>query len=263
MRVCLSSRQIPQYLKKADEIKVAYRDRDSIFDLIEEYPAATIVLDCNTDNIDWKMLEKYKILAKNRFIVCVNSINALRQANACGLRRYFGYPVSSFWELQALKTFDVEYILLDMELFFQMTNVKSYGIKIRAIPNLAYNDALPHQDGICGQWIRPEDLNGCYAEYIDTIEFADCDIKKEQALYRIYMEEKTWTTDLGIIITNLNVNVTNRMLTDALGPTRLNCNQKCLKGGHCKVCYHEFFLANTERITEYKAEVYPDIEKNI
>ena len=46
------------------------------------------------------------------------------------------------------------------------------------MPNVAYYAFIPREDGVCGSWIRPEDLN-LYEPFIDVIEFEDCDVKKE------------------------------------------------------------------------------------
>lgn len=45
MKVCLSSRQSPAYLKKADEIKVEFRDRNSLPDIFDAYPEANVILE--------------------------------------------------------------------------------------------------------------------------------------------------------------------------------------------------------------------------
>jgi hypothetical protein len=52
------------------------------------------------------------------------------------------------------------------------------GIKLRVVPNISYYAFIPRDNGVCGSWIRPEDLE-LYEPYIETIEFEDCDIKKE------------------------------------------------------------------------------------
>ena len=39
MKFCLRNRQIGEYLQKADEIKMEYRDHKSIPDEFEKYPA--------------------------------------------------------------------------------------------------------------------------------------------------------------------------------------------------------------------------------
>jgi hypothetical protein len=45
MKVCLSSRQSPAYLERADEIKVEFRDRRSLPDLFDAYPNAYVILE--------------------------------------------------------------------------------------------------------------------------------------------------------------------------------------------------------------------------
>ena len=89
----------------------------------------------------------------------------------------------------ALKELGACYIKLDAPLFFNLPKVKKIGIPIRAVPNVAYDDNIDRIDGVCGTWIRPEDIDA-YGQYIDTVEFGDCDQKKEQAMYRIYAEDK-------------------------------------------------------------------------
>ena len=55
MKYCLSSRNQRDYLSKADEIKVEYRDRKEIPDLFERYPEATIILQCffYEEDLEW------------------------------------------------------------------------------------------------------------------------------------------------------------------------------------------------------------------
>ena len=50
MKFCLRNRQIEEYLQKADEIKMEYRDYKSIPDLFEKYPLT---------KQDKKLLEEY------------------------------------------------------------------------------------------------------------------------------------------------------------------------------------------------------------
>lgn len=251
MKFCLNSRQTAEYLQKADEIKVEYRDIDSIFDLIEKYNK-TIILDCfNIKDINWKKVEQYNKLAKNNFIICVGSIEQMRVAHTLGIKRYLGFPISSFYELNCLEIFDPEYILLDTELFFRMSIVKRFGKKIRVIPNLAYNDNLPHGNGIFGTWIRPEDLESIYGEYIDAVEFADCDQSKEQALFRIYAEQKEWRQPLKLIVTNLDADGVNRLISSEVSEKRLNCEHKCQQKGSCRICERAFLLANVDAVKEY------------
>ena len=52
MKYCLSSRQSAEYLQKADEIKVLYRDIEQIYDLMDKYENKNIILNI----IYWKSL---------------------------------------------------------------------------------------------------------------------------------------------------------------------------------------------------------------
>lgn len=262
MKYCLSSRQTSSYLEKADEIKVEYRDRESILDLVEKYPNKRYILDCyDVEELDWSAIENYNILTKNNLVLCVPMVDMIRTANAIGVKSYYGFAIENFWELNAFLNLGVEYVKLGMGLFFQMDRVKMAvdNTKIRAVPNLAYNDNLPHKDGVCGQWIRPEDLCTIYEPYIDVVEFADCDRDKEQALYRVYAEEHEWRSDLQALITNLNYPGVNRMILEEVAKTRLNCNQKCQYGG-CHICQRNLDLANPERLRQYVETVKLPIE---
>ena len=56
MKVCLSGRQDRKFLKKADEIKLEYRDRRIIPDYTRDYPGVHIIIelvDIADEEIDW------------------------------------------------------------------------------------------------------------------------------------------------------------------------------------------------------------------
>ena len=172
-----------------------------------------------------------------------------------GLEYYLGYPVVSFFELDALKKLGVCYVRLDNELFFQLDKVKICGVPVRAVPNVAYIDGLRRENGILGTWIRPEDIESIYGEYITAIEFEDCDRAKEQALFRIYAENHEWRGPLETIITNLNADGVNRMIPEEFSRIRTTCAQRCLKGGVCRICERTLTLANPDLISAYRDEV--------
>ena len=72
MKFSMSSRQSAEYLRKTDEIKVQWRDRNIIPDLFEKYPQATINLtryfQDSDKEIDWKQIENFNILSQGRFV---------------------------------------------------------------------------------------------------------------------------------------------------------------------------------------------------
>lgn len=190
MKVCLSSRQNAMYLKKANEIKVRFRDRKVIPDLAEEYPQATIILQQGADDVlDKKECEKYRILTRDKFIICLSDLDYADLCKDMNIPFYWGFAVQSYYQLSALKDLGVCYVRLDAPLFFDLDSVAKMNVPIRAVPNVAYNDGLKRTNGVNGTWIRPEDLK-LYENYIDTIEFERCNQIQEQGLYRIYMEQQ-------------------------------------------------------------------------
>lgn len=133
--------------------------------------------------------------------------------------------VTSFYELQALKELEVSYVLIGAPLIFNLDAVKNTNIPIRAIPHIAYEPYLPHKNGICGGWIRPEDVSA-YEKYITVFEFrASKNLEKEATLYHIYGERGTWDGNLNLLIDNLNFNFDNRALYDEenFAIRRMNC----------------------------------------
>ena len=142
------------------------------------------------------------------------------------------------------------YARLDAPLFFDLPRVKEVGVPIRIVPNVAYIDGLDRIDGVCGTWVRPEDMDA-YAEYVDAVEFEDCDQKKEAAMYRIYAEDKNWPTDLGLLITNLNHTGTNRMIRSDASQSRISCGQRCQENNSCRLCYRMLDIANPDMVKKY------------
>lgn len=255
MKCCLSSEQTMEYLSKADEIKVEYRHRKNIINLVEKYPEAHIVLDMSKYNgiIDWSEIKRYKILAKDKFYIGLNNLLDVDLCKENEIQFFWNFPVTSFWELRAMKDLGASYAYIEAPLTHDMENVAAIGLPIRFIPNIAYYAIVPRENGVCGSWVRPEDL-ALYEPYIDIIEFEDCDIKKEQALYRIYMEQHVWSGDLGLIITNLNYPGVNRMIPPELAEHRIKCQQKCMVDSKCKLCYRYLDLANPDILRPYKKD---------
>lgn len=257
MKFCLSSRQSPAYLAKADEIKVAQRDHKVIPELATKYPNADIVLEWRSTgdaSITREKIVEYHNISNQKLIVCIDNINPEIDAffNDHNIRYYWGYEVGSTYELQSLKDFyNVCYVRVTGPLFFQQDLLAKFGIPVRATPNIAHFNYLPHKDGINGCWIRPEDLDK-YEPVIAAVEFEDANRDKEQALFRIYAEQKEWPGKLSYLITNLNADCTNRMLPPEFTEYRKNCGQRCTAFGACRLCYNYFRLADPELLRPFK-----------
>ena len=77
MKYCVSSRVGKSTLKKANEIKFAYRDRKAIPDYFEEYPEADIILQCSfLDDVDWEEIKTLNILGRGHFILCLSKFKS-------------------------------------------------------------------------------------------------------------------------------------------------------------------------------------------
>lgn len=256
MKFSMSSRQSAEYLQKADEIKVQWRDRNIIPDLFEKYPNATVNLtryfqDSVDNEIDWSQINTFHILGQGKFILGLTMTNEMIEAKARQYSFYYLTAVRTFQELNDVASFGVCRVRLGAPLFFQMNKVRRvYQGPIYAVANMASNDSVfEHKEGVCGLWIRPEDVP-TYEPYIDVIEFIG-NKSQEQALYRIYAEQHKWSGQLNMLVQDLNYPCTNRMIPPTLAETRLNCGHRCQEGGSCRICYRMMDLANPEKISNY------------
>lgn len=248
MKYSLSSRQTAEYLRKADEIRVEYRDHKIIPDLAEKYPQATVNLTTSSqDDIDWKEIKVYNTLCRGNFSIGITTMDHYNQARETGVKYYYRYPITTFQELQDAKAAGMCCVLLGAPLFFMMDKVKRFDMPVRAVANVAHTEAhFTEADGTIGTWIRPEDVE-LYEPYVEVIEFMD-NITAEQALYRIYAENHKWSNPLSYIVKDLGHEATNRMIPPDLAKARLNCGQRCMENGRCHLCRNTLNLANPELI---------------
>lgn len=253
MKVCLSSQCSSAYLQKADEIKIKLKNRNRIIDYLEKYPEATIILSVRETpedtEVDWDEIKRIQILCKDNFLFAV--VNAY-QVECCfrnNINYYLDRPINNYEDIYWLKKMNAKYILIEAPLFFDLKNVKEMcgdACALRICPNVAYYaNGVPKENGLTGSWIRPEDIDS-YNEFIDTIEFEDCGTRKEEALFRIYMEDKRWPSDLDLLITNLNKTFSNEFAPGNFATMRQNCRQKCFSGSNCNFCSNAATLSVNE-----------------
>ena len=249
MKYCLSARQPNAILKKADEIKIELRDFNTISHYIDTYPDKTLILELENDlpeKFNWELLEMYSKKHSDFYCAAANDVQ-MAECRVRGIKFYYRYTALSFYELQALKEAGVSYVIVGVPLIFDLDNVARYGIPVRAIPNIAYEPYLLHNDGICGGWIRPEDVDA-YGAYIDVFEFyAPHKLEKEATLYHIYAENGKWPGNLALLIDFLNVDVNNIALMDKEGfaEKRMHCKQRCVQSGTCHYCEDQVRFIST------------------
>ena len=250
MKYCLSGRQNKKYLEKADEILVEQRDYRYISDLIIEHPNKTIILDIkdfDDESLKSCVIEYGKDKTIN-FICCIYDLspNVLEWFNYHNIKFYYGYSVNSFYDVKGLIDLGVEYVKVHAPLTFSVDLLSKFDCKFRMIPNVAYDAYIPRYDGICGQWVRPEDVQ-YYEGGIYVFEFENANLEQERTLYDVYAEQKVWNGNLYFLITNLNVHCDNRGLPDDIGQVRANCGQRCMQTGSCHFCQTAFMFEKTLR----------------
>jgi len=133
----------------------------------------------------------------------------------------------------------VDQVLLDAPICFDLPKVRNIcgsEIGLRMVVNKCFNGYMFRENGICGTYVRPEDIE-VYSAYINHFEFDSNDsIKKEYALYRIYVEDKAWPGNLNTLLTNFGVDVDNRGFEvipyenndeKFFAHRRMTCGQRC------------------------------------
>lgn len=246
MKYCLSSRQTPEYLRQADEIRVQSRDYKQIYDLFDNYPNATIILNYMPDSEKYeKTVRELFALGQNRLILSLFNFEHLQFAQENEIRFMFSQPIQTLETLRTVKKLGACYAILDNYLMHNLHQAKIVGIPLRAIPNIAFLDNFSREDGVIGNWIRPENLDD-YSIYIDAIEFGHQPQKREQALFRIYSKEKAWEGDLGILVQDLNYIGDNSKLDPEQTKIRMNCGHKCATRQGCNICYNLLDLSMKE-----------------
>lgn len=259
MKICLSARQDPQYLDRADEIIFEFRDRKAIPNYIIKYPNKTIILSCSLINdIDWDELKAFNEQASGNFLLEIQDLVLIPICQQYNLKFYLTYAITSYDELNTIINLDSYYVRLGPPLFFDLDNIKTRypDLKIRMAPNIAYDDKYKRKHGLYGTWVRPEDIQ-MYNEYIDVIEFKELNPQRERALYRIYIEEREWPGELNMIITNFNHEGENAFITSDITERRLTCRQVCQSHGICSICLRAMSIANREKLQEYKDAITP------
>lgn len=241
MKYCVSGRQPYSVLKQADEVKVAYRDRDRIMDFIEQIPDKGIILEVDSQiaPIEKKTWEMYQEKFAH-FCVAIGNLHMAHEMNEAGIKWYWPFPITTYYELRWVAAMKPCYIMLGAPLCFELDKVqRATKIPLRLVPNLAVPSYLTHMDAephFSGPWIRPEDVV-YYEPYVSVMEFYKVDekLKSEEVLLEVY-QKGIWPGNLNLLLTELNFNVDNRAIVEDLGPRRVNCGQRCMETGNCHLC---------------------------
>ena len=246
MKYCVSARQSKPVLAVADEIKLEYRDYKALIDYVEDYPDKDIIVVIPKDTeIDWQTLSAYD--ERTHIVLAMEElkISNIKLCQEYKLDFYWNYPATTWYEVTGLLDLGVSQILIGGDLIFDVKRLQErVSIPIRAAVNLAFYGYIPRRDGICGEYIRPEDLH-LYEGVITTVEFKADSLNQEATLMKVY-KEGVWNGNLNLLITNLNFNVDNRGIADDFGVIRSTCGRRCMRRTDgCHFCQGAFSLCRT------------------
>ena len=247
MKFSMFCGQVDSVLQNAEEIYLRNKDYNMLIDLIDKYPEKDFVVEAD-ENTNWKELSAFNQRIQGTIYCCLENIYLCEECKNNNLKFFYAYPVTSFFELKGLQRLGVSYVRLGMPLFFQMSQVMTFNIPIRITPNKAYEAYIPRENGVCGQWVRPEDLE-LYEDY--NIEEPVCEFRPfqtfanpdgdgnpliyEKTLLDIYKNRKTWDGRLKYIIQDIGVDNFNSTIDEDFGQKRLNCGQTC-QLNRCHYC---------------------------
>jgi hypothetical protein len=254
MKYCLSGRQPLSVLKKCDEVKMQYVDKDRILDYIETLSDKMITLDIpaelKAEDLNWTLFKMYS--EKVNFALCLHDLSLVNSCKEYKIKFYWAYPITSFFELRGIINLEPCYLFLGAPLCFDLPKIKALtNIPIRLCPNLAYDAYIPRENGIYGSWVRPEDI-GVYEKFVDMFEFETDELKREQVLLHIYKDNGNWPGNLNLLFTNFNVNIDNCALPEEVGEVRTSCGQRCMSNGTCTFCLTSVKFADIIRKKHYE-----------
>lgn len=260
MRFSISSRQPEDYLNKADEMFVHWKDRELIYDLYHMAPKTIILrIPMNTELFreDWEKIIEYHDALGRKFKLSLLYPRFGLTAKQLEIPYFFETPANDFPTLNLWKNhFGVSEIIPGATLSHYMDAVAAKGLPIRMIVNRHMMPRWDKEeikvDGTVGAWVRPEDLWKIYQTWVNFVQFdtpyePDRDsLVREQALFRIYAEQKTWPGELNMLVDDLNHKGINRLIVENFGERRSNCRQMCEVNGNCHFCYRALDLASPD-----------------
>ena len=141
MHYCLSSQVGPEYWKKAQEIRIQYKELNKLLDIYEINPNLHIILTIKGEqksNIKWEEIDKYNKMWQNKIIIETDSFEIMETCDLFNLQYFYGIPVNNFYDFRAL----VEYGCTDVKIVPPLTHMldklENFEVTVRMCPNIAY-----------------------------------------------------------------------------------------------------------------------------
>lgn len=244
-------------LSKADEIKIPYGRISEFQDYFNQYPNASyvITIDDRTEQPNFKLLKD--INKQTDLTIELLVLTQTQQYNEHNLKWFWKFPIQTFYDLQGLKDLGASQVLIDAPLFFDLPNVKKYGLKVRAVANQCYQSYIPRANGLHGCWILPQHIE-LYENYIYVIEFVYKNYIQLNKLIEVYKKQKSWVECCNLPFKYFGRNdIYGNMITEDLAKARIKCKQRCAQG-LCHLCDTEVNLSKvikTQMVNEFKEKI--------
>ena len=251
MKYCLRySNRSKVMIEKAEEVAIYYNKNEAeLPKFLEKHKNQRIILVIRDENDIFEEIKKLNLIQEayneQEIAVCLYALqpmemikpDILAQMGKLKMPWFTGRMATTWAEVNYLCQLGVSDIYVAEELCFELPAVAKLchkrGITIRAIPNVAQSSVRDMDDEL-KFFIRPDDID-LYEGVIDVIEFWG-ELRQQDTFYKIYTEQKKWFGNLKEIISSLDNDFDNRCVLPIFGKSRLDCGQKCLKGGHCSIC---------------------------
>lgn len=235
MRYSVNARAPREALLMADEIYFGHADTGAMIDYIEKYPDKTFIYemqDISELNID--NLKMYNEKLEGRFYVAVpyywTEFELLKDNE---IKFYFFNQLTTFDQVAFAARLGASYLTLGEPLTHDLKRVSKYNVPIRMYPNVLFTHPLD-ANRMIKSWVRPEDQE-LYEEYVSVFDFIGPS-SFVKASIKIYKEDKEWKDKLEFLIPDLHTDLDNRAIPHDCIEHRLNCGQRCLSGGYCRLC---------------------------
>ena len=216
----------------------------------KEHDAVLVLrlVDCENEQDTIMFLERVKAIVLHH-----NLLNKVRFAYYQDEEEYFVWKFFNEWEevkwfymdkvtsldkMTEFKNKGVSDIYLCGEICFDLEKLAPVlheaGIRIRVCPNYAQMNG--NINPTLAFWIRPEDID-LYAQYVDVFELVPTASQNFSILHKIFFQDKKWFGPYSEIIAGYDGTLNGQTTIPMFGEYRVGCGKRCLRGGHCQMCF--------------------------
>lgn len=273
MRFALSSRQPFSFLNEADEIRVKYNDKDFIYTIFDRFTDKFCILEIpyKVEKVDWNEIYDMARMS-NKFVCRLARIEDSLNCEDLGIPWFYGMIIDNYEDLNWIAGTNSAQVVIGGDLLFDLNRVRTFNKQIRVCPNeisisLLSNYGKPNNKNITlvGDWIGPGGI-GYYEDLIDSVEFSTDSEKSERGFFNFYKKGNIWPIEMNKLIRGLECSdeVKGRLFdVENFYKARMNCRRECLKTltPTCHVCERQFWIADKERLINYKKAMEEKKEK--